>query len=189
MQKWQIIYSSLTGNTKKIAAAMNQALPNDSGELLDVKTALNRSQLDGDVIAVGYWVTRGGPDPLTSQLLPKLTGKKVVLFQTHGTTLASEHSITSLTRAASLLGSDCFILGTFSSQGKINPVLIEKRLMQNDATNPHHPTPEKIARWEAAAQHPDETDLQRARDFIAAMLRKQKMLAKYKTPETNEDKQ
>lgn len=184
MQKWQIIYSSITGNTKQIAAAMYQALPPKQAALLTADEALCCDELDGDIIAVGYWVTRGGPDPVTSKLLAILTNKIVILFQTHGTTPGSEHSITSLARAAAQLGPNCFVLGTFSSQGRINPALIEKRLQQTDTANPHHPTPEKIAHWQAAAQHPDTDDLQRARDFIAAMLRKQRLLAKYKAETT-----
>lgn len=160
---------------------MYQALPPQQAALLTADEALCRDKLEGDIIAVGYWVTRGGPDPVTRQLLPKLTNKTVILFQTHGTTLGSDHSITSLTRAAACLGPGCFVLGTFSSQGRINPARIEKRLQQTDTANPHYPTPEKIAQWQAAAQHPDTDDLQRAREFIAAMLRKQHLLAKYKS--------
>ncbi len=176
MGKWQVLYSSNTGNTQQIAAAMASALPPARAELLTVQEMLEGRELDGAVVAVGYWVTRGGPDPLTQKLLPKLHDREIVLFQTHGAEVGSEHSVTSLARAAALLGQGCYVLGTFSCQGKINPTLLEKRLRNADDLNdPHRPTPERLARWRKAASHPDAADIENARRFVAAMLRKQKL--------------
>ena len=45
-----------------------------------------------EVVAIGYWLRRGGPDPQTMSFLPKVHDAKVVLFQTHGADPGSEQS-------------------------------------------------------------------------------------------------
>lgn len=60
-------------------------------------------------------------------IIEKLNNKTVILFQTQGAELNSEHSITAFARAASYLGENCKVLGTFASQGKINPAMLERR--------------------------------------------------------------
>lgn len=169
MTKWLLVYSSVTGNTKQVGEAMFEILP--AGSKLQPLNGVVVDFAAYDVIIVGYWLTRGGPDPKTMEFLPKLKGKKVVLFATHGALSGSEHAVTSLARAAYLLGEGCSILGTFSCQGKINPALLARRVgaAEND---PHAPSEENKKRWTEAAKHPAESDFAAARDFIKKMQRK-----------------
>ncbi|WP_019554075.1 flavodoxin family protein [Propionispira raffinosivorans] len=169
MTKWLLVYSSVTGNTKQVGEAMFEILP-DGSKL----QPLNGAVVDFaayDVIIVGYWLTRGGPDPKTMEFLPKLKGKKVILFATHGALPGSEHAVTSLARAAYLLGEGCSILGTFTCQGKINPALLARRV-ETAENDPHAPNEENRKRWMEAAKHPHEQDFALARDFIKKMQRK-----------------
>jgi len=175
MKKWLVVYSSNTGNTKQVAEAMVEELA-DKAVLKDVK---EKPSIDGfDVVVTGFWVARGGPDRFSKEFLASIKDKQVVLFQTLGADPISEHAVTSLAKAAYLVGEDCNILGTFSCRGKINPALLEKR--KNLPTdNPHHHSEANLKRWEAAAAHPDSADLDRARAFIDNMQRKLVMLEKY----------
>lgn len=179
MQKWLIVYSSVTGNTKQIAEAMYSSFAENEADIISVKEADTISLDDYDYIAVGYWLTRGGPDKSVQDFLAKITHKTVVLFQTHGAEPGSEHAVTAFARAAYKLGDECTILGTFSSQGKINPTLLARRHNNTDKNDPHAATERNKKRWEQAANHPDEQDLQRAKDFIAAMKHKLALRAKY----------
>lgn len=171
MEKWLIVYASNTGNTKRVAEAMFAALPEGSA-IKDIRDVANGSFCEAyDVVVIGYWVTRGGPDARTKLLLPELKHKEVVLFQTLGAETGSEHAVTSLARAAHLVGEGCNILGTFSCRGKINPALLEKR-KDLPPENPHHASEANLARWAAAAGHPNEADLESAKAFIGNMQRK-----------------
>lgn len=179
MKKWLIAYSSNTGNTKKIAEAMFQALNEDERQIHSLKDPFDDHLLASyDIIAVGYWLTRGGPDPLAKEFLAKIANRQVILFQTHGTECGSEHSITALARAASCLGEDCDILGTFSAQGKINPALLNRR-NSIAADNPHAPTERNLKRWETASYHPNQKDFDNAVSFIEAMKRKLALREEY----------
>ena len=127
MKKWLIVYSSVTGNTKQIAEAIYDGFGEDMANIFAIRDEFNLE--DYDNIAVGYWLTRGEPDKMVQELLKKLNNKTVILFQTQGAELNSEHSITAFARAASYLGENCKVLGTFASQGKINPAMLIKMIL------------------------------------------------------------
>ena len=173
MVKWCVIYSSVTGNTKAIAESIARATNADIFAVKEAPTDLSAY----DVVAVGYWLRRGAPDAATAQFLPQLKDVEVVLFQTHGAELYSEHAVTAFARAANLLGENCRVLGTFSSQGKINPALIEKR--KNAPADDPHGGAAALKRWESAANHPDAADFARAEEFVAAMERKLALRCRY----------
>lgn len=176
MKKWLIVYSSVTGNTKQIAEAIYNGFNEGEADIYAVKDNFNLA--DYDNIAVGYWLTRGEPDKKVQELLAKLNNKTVILFQTQGAELNSEHSITAFARAASYLGDNCKVLGTFASQGKINPVMLERR-KNADKNDPHAATPRNLERWQKASMHPNEEDFSRARAFVEAMKRKISLRGKY----------
>lgn len=163
--KWLIAYSSATGNTKRIAEAMQAGLPQES-VLCGVRQAALFEAYDA--VAVGFWVRRGGPNEEAAAYLRQIAGKPVALFQTLGAEENGEHAMTSLARAAALLGPGCEIVGTFSCRGRIHPALLAKReaLPPDD---PHYPNARNRARWAAAAPHPDAADLERARQFMRAV--------------------
>ena len=172
--KWAVLYSTVTGNTQMVAERIAQAAGEaDIFPVADLPEDLSSYE----VVAIGYWLRLGGPDPKTMSFLPKVHDAKVVLFQTHGADPGSEHAVTAFARAAYLLGEHCEILGTFGCQGKVNPALIEKR-KHSDPDDPH--VGEKARqRWERTASHPDEADLDAAAEFVAQMKRKLALRQKY----------
>lgn len=166
MSKWVVIYSSVTGNTKLVAEAIAKASGGDLFNINDTLPDLHKYE----IIALGYWLKRGGPDPLMKNFLPTVHNARVVLFETHGTENANEHAVTAFARAAYLLGSGCDILGTFDCQGKVDEELIEKRRAAG-ADDPHN-TVDSVKRWERASTHPDEDDLRRAAEFVGVIEQK-----------------
>lgn len=116
MKKWLIVYSSVTGNTKQIAEAIYNGFGENVADIFAIRDEFNLE--DYDNIAVGYWLTRGEPDKMVQELLKKLKNKTVILFQTQGAELNSEHSITAFARAASYLGENCQSIGNFCQPRK-----------------------------------------------------------------------
>ena len=176
MEKWCVIYSSVTGNTKMVAEAMAEEAGADIFALKDAPADLSGYE----VVALGYWLRLGAPDAQMLAFLPKVTGKAVLFFETHGTEPGSEHAVTAFARAGYALGEGCRIVGTFGCQGKINPALIEKRMKETGvADDDPHAGKKAQERWKRAAQHPDEEDLENARAFIRDMKKKQEMRKAY----------
>ena len=174
MRKWIVIYSSVTGNTRAIAEEIAETA---SADLFRVQEG--PADLSGyDVVALGCWLRRGGPDDLMKAYLPHVTNARVVLFQTHGADVGSEHAVTSFARSAYLLGAGCEILGTFSAQGRLAPALIERR--RKAASDDTHNSPEARERWLRASDHPNEEDRAAARAFVHKMEHKMDLLEKFR---------
>ena len=174
MRKWAVIYSSVTGNTKKIAEAIAEAA--ESVDIFRVQDA--PADLSSyDIVAIGYWLRLGQPDALTLKYLAQVKNAKVVFFQTHGAEPDSEHAITAFARAGYNLGAGCEILGTFGCMGKINPEMIARRKAAG-ADDPHGGK-EAHERWERAASHPDEQDLAAAKELVGRMEHKLALREKY----------
>ena len=77
MENYSIVFSSLTGNTKKLAEAIYEVLPKDKCDHFGE----TGSQVPGsDLLYIGFWTDKGNADKKTLELLSKLKGKKIFLF-------------------------------------------------------------------------------------------------------------
>lgn len=168
--KFAVIYSSVTGNTQKLAMAAAEAI---GATLLTVDEVLANVGLLGeyDCLVVGYWLRRGAPDEKTSKLLPLLNGRRVALFQTHGAYAGSEHAVTAFARAGALMGAGNVILGTFSCQCAVSEQMIELRLEGRVHGHKNEDLEACKKRWADAAPHPDAGDLERMGEFARKMLK------------------
>ncbi len=166
--KAAVVYSTLTGNTRKVAEAFCIGL-GEGAELFDVDEA--PASLDGyDLVAVGFWVDRGHPDAKAMEFMKRVAGRKVFSFFTLGAKPASAHAYKCAYTAASFYGEGCEQVGTWFCQGAIDPKLIERmRRMPKVAGSPHAATPETEARWAAAATHPDAADIAAATEAAKAV--------------------
>lgn len=165
--KTLVVYSSLTGNTKKVAEAVAQAAP--GCELHPVESA---PAPDGfDVVAVGYWVDKGMPDERARAYMDTIHGKKVALFGTLGAWPDSEHAMDCKRKSEAAVGAPergNTVLGSFICQGRVDPNIVAA--MRKMAGDIHPMTPERKARLEEAAKHPDGEDCARARAAFASFL-------------------
>ena len=161
--KYAVIYSSKTGNTKKVAEAIHRVMPEGTG-IYPVEEAPEAGQVEIPIL--GFWVDRGLPDEKMKSYIKKLKDKKRVgLFATLGAYPDSKHAVETMERSKGLFEKNCRIFATFICQGRIDPVLTEK-FKKLPADHPHAMTPERIARHEAAKKHPDEIDLANAQEVF-----------------------
>ena len=165
--KAAVVYSTLTGNTKKVAEAFCAGLGSGT-ELFDVKDAPN--MVAYDLVVMGFWVDRGHPDQKSMDFMNKVTGKKVFSLFTLGAKPRTAHAFKCAYTSASYWGEGCEQIGSWHCQGAIDPKLIEQmRKMPKVPGNPHAATPETEARWAAAASHPDAEDLEAAKEAAKAV--------------------
>ena len=160
-----VVYSSRTGNTRKLAEAIAGAI--GAERLAPVESAPDPAEFD--FIALGFWANKGGPDELAQAYMRRVVGKAVGLFGTAGVYPDSEHGLRFMARAVNLMR-DNDVRCTYHCQGRIDPVLVARRL-QRGPDDPHGPaTPEWLERVDEASKHPDKNDLaQAARVFRDAL--------------------
>lgn len=159
--KTLLIYSSKTGNTKKVAEAIGEAL-----QVTPVPVEENPSPDAFELIVAGYWVDRGTADRKMKAYLGKISGKKVALFATLGAEPDSDHAAKCLENGAALLGAGSEVVGKFICQGKVAPEMVDMMKKMFPAGHPHAMTPERLARIERAASHPDKEDLLAAQNYF-----------------------
>ena len=165
-----VIYSSLTGNTKKVGEAIASGLPagTEAVSIKDVPADL----ADYDCVFVGFWVDRGTADKATADLLPKLRNKHVALFATLGANPKSPHAAESLDKAAELLPKGKTPVGKFICQGAVDPKVIEMMYKMYPKGHAHGQSPEREALHAEAAKQPDEADLAAAEQSAEEALAK-----------------
>ncbi|MBN1969095.1 MAG: flavodoxin [Candidatus Delongbacteria bacterium] len=163
--KIALIYSSLTGNTEKIAKAILSVLPanTDCIKLCGIKKPDLKNY---DLLILGTWIDKGTADPFILELAKDIKDKKIVFFFTLGAYPDSKHAddcTMNLTELFTKNGN--LVLGNYHCQGAVDPKLIEK-FKRLPADHPHALTDERLKRYEEAAKHPDEKDMNKAKQFI-----------------------
>ena len=166
--KTLVVYSSRTGNTKKVADAIYEIMPEGS-KIAPVTD--DPIFMDYDFIALGFWVDKGLPDRKAQEYMRKIKGKKVGLFMTLGADPDSEHADICIEHASEMVRSNNNLIGHFICQGKVNPKLI-KFFEKLPPDHSHALTPERIALHERASTHPDQEDLRNAQAKFKEILAK-----------------
>ena len=160
-RKSLVIYSSLTGNTKKVAEAVQSVIPNCDIFPID---NLPENIDEYYFISVGYWVDRGLPDAKSKKLIRSLKNMNVALFGTLGAYPDSPHAKGCIRDSETMLktaGKNNNVLGSFLCLGKIDPKLMD--YMGKFMGETHPLTPERKARLLEAQTHPDNNDLENAK--------------------------
>ena len=137
--KVQVIYSSLSGCTRRVAEGIYNALQVQDKSLHDL--AQGDPALDGDIVLIGYWVDQGGPNTQMKAFMEKVEGKKVGVFCTLAYWADSSHAYQSLANGAALVKEKNVLLGGYVCNGM-------------GSTGPHSASPENEARWELMKDHP-----------------------------------
>jgi flavodoxin len=150
-----VVFSSQTNNTKKLAEAAATELGAEMAPVAEVGDIS-----DYDRIAVGFWLKGGGPDPATQEFLPKLAGKKVFFFATHGAAVGSVHAKNGLGKAYEL-ATGATVTGSFSCPGEVS-AKVQAAVAEKNPKAPWLPDAP------AAAGHPDANDLALLRQAIRA---------------------
>ena len=102
-RKSLVVYSSLTGNTKKVAEAVQSVIPNC--DIFPVENAPENLD-DYYFVSVGYWVDRGLPDAISKKFIKSLKNMNVALFGTLGAYPDSPHALGCIRDSEAMLKKD-----------------------------------------------------------------------------------
>lgn len=164
-----VIYSSLTGNTKKIAEAIYEAIPFNKDIIKLGEKDINIEEYD--IVAAGYWVDKGTCDDKIKNILEKINNKEVMIFGTLGAADKGEYYDKIKERIEEILPENNKILGHFLCQGKINEKLTDRyKVMLKENPDDIH-IKEQLKNHMEAKSHPDENDIKNAKEFTENALR------------------
>ena len=122
--KGLIIYSSKTGNTKRMAEKIYEVLKDE--HQMTIKDIRDAPEVEAfDFILLGAWIDRGTLEPKTLKFLKTIKNKKLGLFATLGAMPDSEHGRKVIKNLENLL-IDRDSLGQYICPGLVDPKMIEK---------------------------------------------------------------
>ena len=174
-ERYSVLFSSQTGNTKILAQAIAQALPAAGCDYFgDYQGRVPSSP----VLFVGFWTDKGTADAATLELLKTVKNKKIFLFGTAGFGGSAAYFQKILLRVQENLDAGNQVIGTFMCQGKM-PLSVRQRYekmkeqVETDSElRERIPAPNLdmlIANFDRALTHPDEQDLQRLQEAVCAV--------------------
>ena len=133
-ENYSIVFSSLTGNTKKLADVIHETLPkNECDYFGTIEAQVPQSKL----LYVGFWTDKGNADHKTLELLSKLKNKKIFLFGTAGFGGSDVYFQKILGQIRQSIDSSNVVVGEYMCQGKMPQSVRERYLRMKE--NPEHP--------------------------------------------------
>ena len=162
-ERYSILFSSLTGNTKKLADTLREVLPKEDCDYFGAPEA---EVPPSEVLYIGFWTDKGTADSAALALLAKLRNKKVFLFGTAGFGGSEAYFQNILNRVKGSLDPSNSVVGEYMCQGKM-PQSVRERYRKMKA-QPEHPanTDVLIENFDRALSHPDAHDLERLKEIV-----------------------
>lgn len=116
MEKYAILFSSRTGNTRILAEAIRAALPEEDCEFF--------GEAVGDIpeaktVYLGFWTDKGNADEAALNALKNLRNKNVFLFGTAGFGVEDAYFQRVLNNVKASMDESNTLVGEFMCQGKM----------------------------------------------------------------------
>ena len=156
-ERYSIIYSSKTGNTKKLAEAIYNTLPQNKCDYYGTVDKID--DVLSNVIYIGFWTEKGNADHLTIDFLNKLKNKKIFLFGTAGYGESEKYFEGIINNVKKNIDSSNTIIGTFMCQGKMPLSVRERYEKMREQNNISLNIDKLIANFDKAFSHPNKEDL------------------------------
>ena len=162
-ERYAIIFSSRTGNTRKLADTIRGALPDARCAYFgEAKSA----DPDAEMIYVGFWTDKGTADQACLELLGRLRNKKIFLFGTAGFGGSEAYYQNILANVRKSVDASNRVIGEYMCQGKM-PLSVRERY-EKMKEQPEHPAnvDALIENFDRALAHPDADDLEKLRNIV-----------------------
>ncbi len=160
--KIQVIYSSLSGRTKRLAEAIADGMSKeDNCTIHNLKDG--EPVLDGDIILLGYWVDKGGPEQKMKAFMEKVEGKAVGIFCTLGFYADSAHAHDSIVNGVNAVKEKNTVIGSYVCNGALSEQIIAM-FRQRGGNGTHSASPENEIRWNVMKNHPTDAECELAKE-------------------------
>ncbi|MDO5293119.1 MAG: flavodoxin family protein [bacterium] len=146
--KYAIVFSSVTGNTRKLAEAIQKR----------VNTCYfgepSEAALEADFIFIGFWAQKNSCGADTKKFIESLSGKKVFIFGTAGYNSTKQYFDEILKSVEVLVPKSNTIVGTYMCQGKVSDVMKDR--IKQAKPEMYEAIKDNLVEAES---HPDEVDI------------------------------
>lgn len=162
-ERYSIIFSSITGNTKKLADTIRELLPKENCEYFGMG---DTKELQSEILYIGFWTDKGNADNATLELLSKLRNKKIFLFGTAGFGGSEAYFQKILANVRASVDASNTIIGEYMCQGKMPMSVRERYMKMKEMPDQSAKAEALIENFDRALSHPDEKDLEVLKEMI-----------------------
>ena len=162
-ERYSIVYSSSTGNTKKLADTIYAVLAKENCDYFGVP---KEGGLYSEMLYIGFWTDKGNADKSTLTLLSTLKNKKIFLFGTAGFGGSEAYFQKILEHVKQSVGPSNSVFGEYMCQGKMPMAMRERYVKMKEDPN-HKPNLDMlIENFDRALSHPDKSDLEKLQKSV-----------------------
>ena len=165
-----IIFSTITGNAYKLAAAVAEVVPDHVGPY-NIRYINDEVIEKFDTFVLSYWCNHGTADDDTIELIRRMRGKNLIVIGTLGVARDSKHASDVSARVEALASENNRLLGHYLCRGSIDLRRTAARLRILEGEKGHL-SAERFEKQKLSLGHPDETELSEAKAAVEAFLRK-----------------
>ncbi|MBC2577821.1 flavodoxin family protein [Peptostreptococcus russellii] len=169
--KIAIVYSSLTGNTKKLAEGVFNKIPsNFEKSIFNENDEYDLSEYD--IVIPAFWIDRSFPNKSMKNFISKLKNKKIFFMGTMGFFPDSKHGRDCAENTLSIIDESCEVLGYFICNGKVDMNLLKNiskmkaESVGEKAFKAHMLDEKNILRYKILGEHTTDLDV----DYASARL-------------------
>lgn len=162
MERYSVVFSSSTGNTKLLADAIDEALPKENRDYFGEITP---EVPESEMLYVGFWTDRGNADKTALEFCKGLKTKR---FSLRDGGLRRQRGLFQkiLANAESALDGSNTVAGEFMCQGKMPQAVRERYMSMKAQPNPPANLDMLIENFDRALSHPDAEDLERLKKTV-----------------------
>lgn len=169
-----VYYSSITGNTKKLAVYMAQRLrlSEYQVELTESSLALKEGYIEEgqtDIIILAFWCRRSGLDEVSAELLSRRRGRRIIGIGTIGGDAGGTYGDRVRRNVREAIEKENICLGVEICQGAINLKRVERRRYLPKESK-HYVSPDKYERFLRTQGHPNQEDIESIAAFVEKIL-------------------
>lgn len=149
--KYSVFYSSVTGNTEKLAKAVEEVFAQDTKV---------EDPAEADLVCVGFWTREGNADEKSRNFLKTLYNRKIFLFGTAGFGDSQSYFGGLLEKVQDSMNDTNEVVGGFMCQGKVSQAardLYHKLKSEVPHQGAHYDL--MIANADKGVTHPDADDI------------------------------
>lgn len=165
-----IIFSTITGNAYKLAAAVAEVVPDHVGPY-NIRYINDEVIEKFDTFVLSYWCNHGTADDDTIELIRRMRGKNLIVIGTLGVARDSKHAFDVSARVEALASENNRLLGHYLCRGSIDLRRTAARLRIPEGEKGHL-SAERFEKQKLSLGHPNETELSEAKAAVEAFLRK-----------------
>ena len=165
MEKYSVIYSSRSGNTKILAGQIIRILGTEDNvcfkeirKMVGEKEVLDKVK-ESSIIFLGFWTDKGKCDEEMQEVIKKINHKKIYLFGTAGFGKDINYFNQIVERVKDNIDKSNQIIGQFMCQGKM-PMVVKKRYEEMLVSDPEDQKSKlMLQNFDEALKHPSKEDL------------------------------